>query len=128
MGVPKFFSWLSKKYPGILSGFSGPQDGEKEENAANALKIFDNVYLDMNGILHNCAYGITEAVRARKKKREHRAVKSERGGEEREEKMGLNFVATNLPLVLLVRALSRMKQKKRWRRTLWRNWIAYLRW
>ncbi|KAK9476015.1 XRN 5'-3' exonuclease N-terminus-domain-containing protein [Lipomyces japonicus] len=45
MGIPKFFRWISERYPYI----SQPIEGE---NAPE----FDNLYLDMNGILHNCSH------------------------------------------------------------------------
>uniref|UniRef100_A0A3Q3F0L7 5'-3' exoribonuclease 2 n=1 Tax=Labrus bergylta TaxID=56723 RepID=A0A3Q3F0L7_9LABR len=38
MGVPAFFRWLSRKYP-------NPNEVE-----------FDNLYLDMNGIIHPCTH------------------------------------------------------------------------
>ncbi|XP_027199537.2 5'-3' exoribonuclease 2 Rat1 [Dermatophagoides pteronyssinus] len=47
MGVPAFFRWLSKKYPSIVVHCD---DGVKGEYH------FDNLYLDMNGIIHPCSH------------------------------------------------------------------------
>jgi 5'-3' exoribonuclease 1 len=43
MGVPRFYRWLSERYPLINQAC----------NQSNAPE-FDNLYLDMNGIIHNC--------------------------------------------------------------------------
>ncbi|XP_044753011.1 5'-3' exoribonuclease 1 isoform X2 [Coccinella septempunctata] len=45
MGVPKFFRYISERYP-CLSEFV------KEHQ----IPEFDNLYLDMNGIIHNCSH------------------------------------------------------------------------
>ncbi|KAH7032973.1 exoribonuclease [Microdochium trichocladiopsis] len=45
MGVPKFFRWLSERYPAI-----------SQVIAENRIPEFDNLYLDMNGIIHNCTH------------------------------------------------------------------------
>ena len=46
MGIPKFYRWLSERYPMI-----------NQLIADNAfLPEVDNLYLDMNGILHNCSH------------------------------------------------------------------------
>lgn len=45
MGIPKFFRWMSERYPGLLMT-------AKEYN----LPEIDNFYLDMNGIIHNCSH------------------------------------------------------------------------
>ncbi|KAL3283160.1 hypothetical protein HHI36_006312 [Cryptolaemus montrouzieri] len=45
MGVPKFFRYMSERYP-CLSEFV------KEYQ----IPEFDNLYLDMNGIIHNCSH------------------------------------------------------------------------
>jgi len=45
MGIPKFYRWVSERYPMINQVVKGSVRPE-----------FDNLYLDMNGIIHNCAY------------------------------------------------------------------------
>ncbi|CAO3701775.1 unnamed protein product [Rhizopus microsporus] len=45
MGIPKFFRWISERYPMC-----------SELITDNGIPEFDNLYLDMNGIVHNCSH------------------------------------------------------------------------
>ncbi|XP_055915539.1 5'-3' exoribonuclease 1 [Eupeodes corollae] len=45
MGVPKFFRYISERYPCL-----------SELARENCIPEFDNLYLDMNGIIHNCSH------------------------------------------------------------------------
>eukprot|EP00854_Cymbomonas_tetramitiformis_P005821 gene5821-7022_t len=45
MGIPKFYRWLSERYP-LLS----------QSVTMNGAPETDNLYLDMNGIIHNCTH------------------------------------------------------------------------
>ena len=47
MGIPKFYRWLSERYPLINQRVSDEV----------FLPEFDNLYLDMNGIIHQCTHG-----------------------------------------------------------------------
>ncbi|XP_028906650.1 5'-3' exoribonuclease 1 isoform X2 [Ornithorhynchus anatinus] len=45
MGVPKFYRWISERYPCLSQVVKDHQIPE-----------FDNLYLDMNGIIHQCSH------------------------------------------------------------------------
>ncbi|PSC67084.1 5 -3 exoribonuclease 1, partial [Micractinium conductrix] len=45
-GIPKFYRWLSERYPLV-----------NQPGGATVVPIIDNLYLDMNGIIHNCTHG-----------------------------------------------------------------------
>ena len=48
MGIARFYRWLSERYPLI-----------NEVIDVDNVPEFDNLYLDMNGIIHNCSHGNT---------------------------------------------------------------------
>lgn len=50
MGVPKFYRWLSERYPSISS-----------TTHSSSIPPFDNLYLDMNGIIHACSHPSDDA-------------------------------------------------------------------
>lgn len=67
MGIPTYTRWLCRKYPLILkqlppsdsntSSTTNEDDNGKKRNKPSY--VFDNFYIDMNGILHDCAHGQT---------------------------------------------------------------------
>lgn len=46
MGVPRFFRWISERYPKCNSVITD----------LTLMPVFDNLYLDMNGIIHQCSH------------------------------------------------------------------------
>ena len=54
MGVPKFYRWLSERYPML-----------NQTCDAGTVPIIDNLYLDMNGVIHNCSHGAGTDVNTR---------------------------------------------------------------
>ncbi|KAI9319772.1 XRN 5'-3' exonuclease N-terminus-domain-containing protein [Dichotomocladium elegans] len=54
MGIPKFFRWMSERYPMCSQLIT-----------QNRIPEFDNLYLDMNGIVHNCSHNNNDSAHYR---------------------------------------------------------------
>jgi 5'-3' exoribonuclease 1 len=54
MGVPKFYRWLSERYPRINQLL--------DENNPNIDMQIDHLYFDMNGVLHLCTHPNSDEV------------------------------------------------------------------
>ena len=56
MGIPKFYRYLSERYPLINEVVTSPQ----------YLPVCDYLYLDLNGVIHNATHGdsVTQGVRS----------------------------------------------------------------
>ncbi|XP_034220470.1 5'-3' exoribonuclease 3-like [Prunus dulcis] len=54
MGVPSFFRWLGNKYPKVVVKAIVDQRDESTSSPNPNGMEFDNLYLDMNGIIHPC--------------------------------------------------------------------------
>lgn len=52
--MPSFYRWLVEKYPAIVAPAPPAIDDDQELEDAAAGVWHDNLYLDMNGIIHPC--------------------------------------------------------------------------
>lgn len=91
MGIPKYYRWISERYPCL-----------SQVVREHEVPDFDNLYLDMNGIIHNCShpsddvnFRLTEEKmfevskgKARGQKDQGKAEKEEESGRRRRARRG----------------------------------------
>ena len=65
MGVPAFYKWLTLRYPNIVIDAKEPLDVGldidkimKNNYIDSSMPDIDNLYLDMNGIIHPCSHPV----------------------------------------------------------------------
>ncbi|KAK2999553.1 hypothetical protein RJ639_024250, partial [Escallonia herrerae] len=64
MGVPSFYRWLVNKYPNIVVNAKEERGEGLDTSLENPNGMeFDNLYLDMNGIIHPCFHPEDEEFR-----------------------------------------------------------------
>lgn len=61
MGIPGFFKWLTEQVPQISHDarfrHEDEEEGKQDATLPNPNNIeFDNLYIDINGILHTCSH------------------------------------------------------------------------
>lgn len=64
MGVPAFFKWLMMRYPKVVidamqkidSGYDINEFLRSKYDDESSMPEMDNLYLDMNGIIHPCCH------------------------------------------------------------------------
>jgi 5'-3' exoribonuclease 2 len=64
MGVPAFFKWLMMRYPKVVidamqkidSGYDINEFLRSKYDDESSMPEIDNLYLDMNGIIHPCCH------------------------------------------------------------------------
>jgi 5'-3' exoribonuclease 2 len=64
MGVPAFFKWLTMRYPKVVmdaieevhTDFNINDYTRNNLNVNTSMPVIDNLYLDMNGIIHPCCH------------------------------------------------------------------------
>jgi 5'-3' exonuclease/20S proteasome alpha/beta subunit len=78
MGVPKFFRWLSERYPKVIQRHGCPPNAETTQehfgtdpptnmpkpdplSTCGLAPEIDRLYIDMNGIIHGCSHNNSEA-------------------------------------------------------------------
>lgn len=80
MGVPAFFKWLTLRYPKVVmdaieeinSDFDINSFLKNKYNSHTAMPNIDNLYLDMNGIIHPCCHPQDRVINIIKLKIIHR--------------------------------------------------------
>lgn len=97
MGVPSFFKWVAKRYPKTVQEASEPTEEQTKANAAAAAAasacnaemppstvgnnpVIDNLYLDMNGIIHPVRQN-KSGTRAEKREEERQMAHTQRARE-----------------------------------------------
>lgn len=66
MGVPAFFKWLIMRYPKVVidamqkvdSGYDISEFLKSKYDDESSMPEIDNLYLDMNGVIHPCCHPI----------------------------------------------------------------------
>ena len=70
MGVPAFFKWLMMRYPKVVidatqkidSGYDINEFLRSKYDDESYMPELDNLYLDMNGIIHPCCHPMDRVI------------------------------------------------------------------
>ena len=99
MGVPKFYRWLSERYPMLNHSCD-----------AGTVPIIDNLYLDMNGVIHNCSHGAGTDVNTRMTEDEVRVIDATRAKRDSKCPVAPSIDARNLARLFSTRGFCAFRQ------------------